>query len=413
MDLTNRTADYRAVGRWLNKKMYKGFDFKRAAFQSSMCMDIPIRSIRRWLTNGNLDFRVAAMRGCMGRMDVPLELIKQGLDDKEPSVKVAALKACKYREDVPLELLEQERMFNDNPDILIEILRVYGLREDVSADYLEKFLFYKDRKIREAAADACSSKKIPIKILESVMLDSHDTYVEATIMGACAGRKDVPLKLLERGMNSGHSEVIAATLYACIGRKDVPIAFLEQGLHNRYLSVRTPALYACVGRKDAPLELIEQGIRDGYHDDYHRIYSINHFAGFDAMNKFKKVFPHLFKTLEKRAFEPPAQVYRRCLDDVIVVAEIPQDACVIGEPEMFSTNKVKIVDIIGNFDGEKIGVESKVEFFLDSSKLHCYDYYLIGDEMEMGVSDSGFCDDPRTGLRFSCTLEEVKKRYVL
>lgn len=53
-----------------------------------------------------------------------------------------------------------------------------------------------------------------------------------------------------------------------------------------------------------------------------------------------------------RAIEPPEKVYKKCMGDVIIVAEIPKDAEVRGSyNSKCRTNKAKIINIIGTFGG--------------------------------------------------------------
>ena len=101
----------------------------------------------------------------------------------------------------------------------------------------------------------------------------------------------------------------------------------------------------------------------------------------------------------KRTFEPPAVVYKKCLNNVIVCAEIPVDAQVRGEEgRKCRVDKAKIIDIIGDFYGEKVGV----------STYDCSALYFIGDEIE--IEDFDFSDaECSTGFHFFCTKEQAEK----
>ena len=99
-----------------------------------------------------------------------------------------------------------------------------------------------------------------------------------------------------------------------------------------------------------------------------------------------------------RAFEPPERVYKKCCGSVIVVAEIPKDAEVRGNlGKKCRANKAKIVDIIGTFAGERVGVS-----VWDKTTM-----YMVGDEIEIADFDKSdqTCS---TGYHFFCTQVEAK-----
>lgn len=140
---------------------------------------------------------------------------------------------------------------------------------------------------------------------------------------------------------------------------------------------------ACAGR-DVPLELIKKGLQDSDCDV--RIAAIN------ACKKAGIPIPTI------RTFEPPQNVYKKCIGGVIVVAEIPKDAQVRGKTTgKCRANKAKIVDIVGDIAGEKVGVS-----MYDKTTT-----YFIGDNVE--IDDFDMSDDEcSTGFHFFCTLEQAE-----
>ena len=165
--------------------------------------------------------------------------------------------------------------------------------------------------------------------------------------------------------------------------KDVPLEVIERGLKDGDCDVRQAAMNACQG-KDVPLEVIERGLKD---DDW-RVRQ----AAIRYCEQRGIEIPAI------RTIEPPEKVYKKCLDGVIVVATIPYDAEVRGSYNgKCRTNKAKIVDIIGDFCGEKIGFST-------------YDYtttYFIGDEVVIDDFDKSF-EECSTGFHFFCTLEQAQ-----
>lgn len=100
-----------------------------------------------------------------------------------------------------------------------------------------------------------------------------------------------------------------------------------------------------------------------------------------------------------RTVEPPDKVYKKCVGGVIVVAEIPKDAQVRGTVDSkCRCNKARIVDIVGDFAGEKVGIS-----IWDRTTT-----YFIGDDVyieDFDISD----EECSTGFHFFCTLEQAQR----
>ena len=164
---------------------------------------------------------------------------------------------------------------------------------------------------------------------------------------------------------------------------ELPLEIIERGLKDPDCDVRNAAMNACAG-KDVPLEIIERWLKDPDCDVRK--------AAMNACQKRGIPIPVY------RAFEPPERVYKKCCGGVIVVAEIPKDAEVRGSVgNKCRTNKAKIVDIIGTFAGEKVGVS-----IWDKTTM-----YQIGDEVF--VEDFDKSDETcSTGYHFFCTKDEAE-----
>ena len=168
-----------------------------------------------------------------------------------------------------------------------------------------------------------------------------------------------------------------------MSRKKLSIEVIEKWLNDSDWRVREAAMNACNGR-DVPLEVIEKGLNDSDYD-----------VRKAAMNACKKAgipIPTI------RTIEPPQKVYKKCVGGVIVVAEIPKDAQVRGETTgKCRTNKAKIIDIIGDFAGEKVGIS-----IWDKTTT-----YFIGDDIE--IDDFDMSDEEcSTGFHFFCTIEQAQ-----
>ena len=136
-------------------------------------------------------------------------------------------------------------------------------------------------------------------------------------------------------------------------------------------------------KREVPLEVIERGLKDGACDVRQAAYKIARERGMNVCY---------------RTFDPPALVYKKCEADVIVVAKIPEDAEVRGCPEgKCRTNKAEIVEIVGDFCGEPVGI----------SKYDGTPWYYAEDVVE--VEDFDYSNEEcSTGFHFFCTREQAE-----
>ena len=236
-------------------------------------------------------------------------------------------------------------------------------------------------------------KELPLDVIERWLKD-EDCDVRAAAMNACQGRGDIPLEVIERGLKDKDCDVRAAAMNACQGREDIPLDVIERWLRDKEWRVRLTAMNACQGREDIPLEVIERGLKD--EDCVVRAAAMNACQGREDISLeviSREDIPLL------RAFEPPEKVYKKCLGGVIVVANIPKDAQVRGENgKKCRANKAVITDIIGEFQGEKIGIS-----IYDKTTM-----YKIGDVVEIEYFDISFAECS-SGFHFFCTEEEARR----
>ena len=147
--------------------------------------------------------------------------------------------------------------------------------------------------------------------------------------------------------------------------------------------VRTAAMNACSGR-EIPLELIERWLKDPDYD--FRVAAMNICSG-------RGIPLPVIRTIE-----PPELVYKKCVADVIVVAEIPKDAQVRGTyGHKCRASKAVIKEIIGDFCGEKVGI----------SVYDLTTAYYEGDEIVIDNFDMSD-EECSTGFHFFCTIDEAR-----
>ena len=167
-------------------------------------------------------------------------------------------------------------------------------------------------------------------------------------------------------------------------RKQIPLETIERGLHDSDWRVRAAAMHACQG-KDVPLETIERGLHDSDCD-----------VRAAAMHIYKE---RGITVPVSRSFEPPERVYKKCVANVIVIAEIPKDAHVRGqEGHKCRASKARIVEVVGDFCGEPVGIS-----VYDRTTT-----YYAGDEIE--IDDFDLSDEECSqGFHFFCTRAEAER----
>ena len=194
-------------------------------------------------------------------------------------------------------------------------------------------------------------------------------------------KKTIPLDVIREGLKDSNCDVRAAAMNACTGR-EVPLDVIREWLKDSDWRVRTAAMNACTGR-EIPLDVIREGLKDS---DWRVRQAAHKIALERGMN------------VSYRTFDPPALVYKKCEADVIVVARIPEDAEVRGTPSgKCRANKAEIVEIIGDFHGEPVGI----------SKHDGTTWYYKGDVVEVEDFDPSDAECS-TGYHFFCTRAQAE-----
>ena len=196
--------------------------------------------------------------------------------------------------------------------------------------------------------------------------------------------KKVSLETIERWLKDGDCDVRVAAMNACNNRTDIPLETIERWLKDGDCDVRAAAMNACNNRTDIPLETIERGLKDGDCDV--------RAAAMNACKRFGYEIPII------RTIEPPERVYKKCVGGVIVVANIPKDAhirgCFQGKCQ---TNKAKIIEVIGKFADENVGISlwDKTTAYYSGDEVYIEDFDMSDEECS-------------TGFHFFCTKEQAE-----
>ena len=195
--------------------------------------------------------------------------------------------------------------------------------------------------------------------------------------------REVPLEIIERGLKDSDWRVRSAAMNACSGR-EVPLEIIERWLKDSDCDVRSAAMNACSGR-EVPLEIIERGLKDSDCDVRSAAMNACRINGVDI--------PVI------RTIEPPKTVYKKCFHNIIICAEIPDDAQVRGSyGNKCRSSAAKITGIIGDIAGYEVGISLH-----DRTTM-----YYVGDEII--IDDFDYSDEEcSTGFHFFCTKEEAEE----
>lgn len=233
----------------------------------------------------------------------------------------------------------------------------------------------------------------------------ENEYIRCHIVENSNDRDVLELGLKDRG--------VAVVQKALIKLKDDPTV-LKEALHHPHHSVRCQAISLTIEQHMIDLQkyVMEHGSVDDkeylacYANDDEiirmAICDENEIVRRKAISQLTTSYQDL-ELVKKaggfRTFDPPECVYKICLNGVIVVATIPDDAFVRGSTESkCRTNKAKIIDILGDVCGEKIGV----------SLFNLETCYKIGDTVEIEDFDLSR-SECSTGFHFFCTEQQARE----
>lgn len=258
-----------------------------------------------------------------------------------------AIKACANR-DVPLKwLLESPSFKNWSPttvDAIIEVLKKKNIPSRTLRRYYKKYRLY-------LLIGVCAGRNDMKDIIsDAVGIFSLSGWAEKACQGV-----EFTLAEIDSWRRSSMQHKRLAAAYASIGRTDIPDEWIIKLLNDPVKSVRNVARSLCRERNFPPI----------------------------------------------RSFEPPDYVYKKCLGGATVIAKIPADAEIRGNISgKARADKALIVDIEGDFYGEKVGVS-----MYDQETL-----YRVGDEVmipDFDVSDK----ECSTGFHFYSTKDSLNRNY--
>ncbi len=314
--------------------------------------------------------------------EIPFYLIKELLTFENEKIAYAVARWCKNK-IIPRDKVK-EWLKSSNP-----VSRTAGLYANIgkklpNPDYDSWVDFVANPEIFNALSIYFkNTRKLNWCILDNWYIESTEVSIRALIMDIVGARRG-GVALLSRGLkdDSAHVRESASRAFYRKHISLVRIGCFRKS--NPFLSAkRVASMYALARHKNAPIKWLVDGLKDANPD----VVAAARFASSQlGLPPFKMV-------------EIDENVYKKCLGDVIVIAEIPKDAETRGNQGKYCrSNKAKIVDIIGDFYGEKIGIS-------------CYDNdvrYQIGDYVK--IPDFDFHENRFfvPGFYFFLTFLEAK-----
>lgn len=382
-----------------------------------------LETILRALREGNLKAREAAIRACAD-LKLSRDEVKELLGSKDRSTFIAGLYACINGDVTTEELAGLSHVCGQQYSLstMLEPLGQAFERRGISEELCASMLNSANATDRYFALRAWKGREAPEWLVQDAL---RDTSQEVAMMAArLCENIEIPWEVLDDWRQSELVPYRAAAMYGCAGTSGrwLPFNWVNEGIEDMTAEVRRAAATAAAWRR-IPNQYLKTWPNHSL--DYLKALAVIwNFENREKENPTlraehgsKRWLKFLLKSTTNRSrsvrteatrayrlaelplirdFEPLEYVYAYCANDAIVVAKIPDDAQVrLLQNGHGRASKATIVDIEGDFYGEKVGVP------LDS---YTTTMYRIGDEIvveDFDMSDAGIT----TGFYFNPVKE--------
>ncbi len=319
--------------------------------------------------------------------DLPLEVIEKCFRSQNTKIAIEAARACENKA-IPEAIIKEWRESDELAKKIAAIYATIGKEPPVGMPGVFPNAIWPAKILNtETGRDAVYKSFMRYPGPCSVLLEYwyYRTYSKSKAAGPLlieiAAKKKGNVGLIREGMKNFDYATQKAAAKSFTG-KNISLKSIEKLHNSNRFTERMAAMYAAAGREDVPAEWIES--------NFTAAKDIAAAARFAAA---KSGFPPY------RTIEPSGVVYKKCVDGIIVVAEIPKDAEIRGckIERQFRSDKAKIVDVIGDFYGDKIGISTFDRKFK----------YRVGDEIK--IPDFDYSTDAfAAGFHFFLTKEEAE-----
>lgn len=244
-------------------------------------------------------------------------------------------------------------------------------------DLFELFLESVDSDTLDAILQVCAEKNLS-NIHWQKLYDKSGSTTKRIMVMKYAGLCKCNLIFFPENLAT-HEERAALRYIAC---QD---SFFDYYWKSGEPEMREAMLYYLIGKTTVPQTVVRSGLSSK--DPWVRNAALELGASCDLVSI--------------RDIEPPAIVYKKCCNDVILSASIPSFAHVRGYGDQGRASSAIITEIRGGFCGEKVGI----------SMFDHKTTYRVGDKVEIPDFDYS-SEECTTGFHFFTDYEKARKFYL-
>lgn len=243
--------------------------------------------------------------------------------------------------------------------------------------YYDKLLSDMDTDVRSAAIYALRTAKLSPAVIVSGYLKANTLSERISWMKIAAGREDCVLPISPNDMDV--SEI-----------KEMRRIRIDDKARDSWLKgtekEKAVALYTLIDEPNVPFVVINRALRD------------NH----PLVHETALIVAGNHNYPAHREFEPGIPVFKKCIGNVVVLATIPPEAEVRGDPRLEGRSNLAIItEVKGDFFGEPVGIS-----FYDAATQYRKGSFIKVDNFDYSLEDCG-----TTGFHFFSTFKEARSFY--
>jgi hypothetical protein len=363
----------------------------------------------KWWETGNLNYRLGACYLNRSSSYLPLKYVRTIIDDSRfekydvsygkrllinscgsRNFVTSAFPPDKYSKYYSPELLKKSVLKNPASDFVVKkwlnsdewyekCLGLYSVAMlgNFHHMYYVELLADMDKDVRDAAVDALRSARLSPAVIVSGYLKAKTLSERISWMRIAAGREDLSLPISPNNMDVSEIKEMRG-----IHIDDKSCDGWLKGTEKE----KAVALYTLIDEPNVPYVIVNRALRD------------NH----PLVHETALILAGMHNYPAHREFEPGIPVYKKCIGNVVVLATIPPEAEVRGDPRMEGrANLASITEVKGDFFGEPVGIS-----FYDAVTQYRKGGFIKVDNFDYSLED---CNT--TGFHFFSTFKEARNFY--
>ena len=243
--------------------------------------------------------------------------------------------------------------------------------------YYDTLLADIDPDVRKAAIEALRSAKLGPAVIISSYHGAKSLAERICWMKVAAGREDFVLPISPNEMD-------------ILEIKEMRQIRVDNKVRDKWLTgtvkEKAAALYSLVDEPNVPYVVINRALRDSD----------------PLVHETAMILAGRHNYPAHREFEPGIPVFKKCIGNVVVLATIPPEAEVRGDPRVEGrSNFALITEVKGDFFGEPVGIS-----FYDAVTQYRKGKFVRVDNFDFSLKDCG-----TTGFHFFSTFKEARNFY--